>query len=216
MAAVNPRWATVNLSFSVFSYMGDFRGEAMCTMGISAFITQTEIIVGSPGSFEWQGESLLCLNWFFSSLQGFWFLLYYFSVLQEMSTSPGWIQTMPMTPRRALYPKPKRTDTFIWVNFICHYVWNVTTDINMISVICVMMRNFSHSLHVVSLTITVKQLLLSVHRWFSADTWSQPRSQFDIRCVFCRILGHTGSSSSLWIWWNHSDRWWTLFLNLSF
>ncbi|XP_026202276.1 integrin alpha-3-like [Anabas testudineus] len=38
------------------NYQGDFRGEAMCTMGISAFITQTEIIVGSPGSFEWQGN----------------------------------------------------------------------------------------------------------------------------------------------------------------
>ncbi|TMS01765.1 Integrin alpha-3 [Larimichthys crocea] len=29
--------------------------EVMCNMGISASITQTEIIVGSPGSYEWQG-----------------------------------------------------------------------------------------------------------------------------------------------------------------
>ncbi|TNN24958.1 Integrin alpha-3 [Liparis tanakae] len=28
----------------------------MCNMGISAFITQTDVIVGSPGSYEWQGN----------------------------------------------------------------------------------------------------------------------------------------------------------------
>uniref|UniRef100_A0A3B4ACB9 Integrin alpha-2 domain-containing protein n=1 Tax=Periophthalmus magnuspinnatus TaxID=409849 RepID=A0A3B4ACB9_9GOBI len=32
-------------------------GEVMCTMGMSAAISQTEIIVGSPGSFDWQGTS---------------------------------------------------------------------------------------------------------------------------------------------------------------
>ncbi|XP_056143525.1 integrin alpha-3-like [Lampris incognitus] len=30
--------------------------EVMCNVGISAAITQTEIIVGSPGSYEWQGN----------------------------------------------------------------------------------------------------------------------------------------------------------------
>uniref|UniRef100_A0A667WUA6 Integrin alpha-2 domain-containing protein n=1 Tax=Myripristis murdjan TaxID=586833 RepID=A0A667WUA6_9TELE len=34
--------------------------EIMCNTGISAAITQTEVIVGSPGSFEWQGEVLFC------------------------------------------------------------------------------------------------------------------------------------------------------------
>uniref|UniRef100_A0AAQ4PAM8 Integrin alpha-2 domain-containing protein n=1 Tax=Gasterosteus aculeatus aculeatus TaxID=481459 RepID=A0AAQ4PAM8_GASAC len=29
--------------------------EVMCNVGISASITQTEVIVGSPGSYEWQG-----------------------------------------------------------------------------------------------------------------------------------------------------------------
>lgn len=38
------------------SHLGDISGEVMCTMGISASITQTEIIVGSPGSYEWQGN----------------------------------------------------------------------------------------------------------------------------------------------------------------
>lgn len=31
----------------------------MCGMGMSAAITQSEVIVGSPGSFEWQGDSIL-------------------------------------------------------------------------------------------------------------------------------------------------------------
>lgn len=40
-----------------FSHLGDVTSEVMCTMGVSATITQTEVIVGSPGSFEWQGEA---------------------------------------------------------------------------------------------------------------------------------------------------------------
>ncbi|KAM4531166.1 integrin alpha-3-like isoform 1-T2 [Odontesthes bonariensis] len=38
------------------SHLGDVKGEVMCTAGISAAITETEIIVGSPGSYEWQGN----------------------------------------------------------------------------------------------------------------------------------------------------------------
>ncbi|XP_070703449.1 integrin alpha-3-like [Pempheris klunzingeri] len=38
------------------SHLGDVSSEVMCNMGISAFITQTEVIVGSPGSYEWQGN----------------------------------------------------------------------------------------------------------------------------------------------------------------
>ncbi|KAK5885689.1 hypothetical protein CesoFtcFv8_019374 [Champsocephalus esox] len=38
------------------SHLGDVSGEVMCNMGISSFITQTEVIVGSPGSYEWQGN----------------------------------------------------------------------------------------------------------------------------------------------------------------
>ncbi|KAM9346231.1 integrin alpha-3-like [Symphorus nematophorus] len=38
------------------SHLGDVSSEVMCNMGISASITQTEVIVGSPGSFEWQGN----------------------------------------------------------------------------------------------------------------------------------------------------------------
>ncbi|XP_072298458.1 integrin alpha-3-like [Eucyclogobius newberryi] len=40
----------------VCSHLGDVSGEVMCTMGISAAISQTEIVVGSPGSFDWQGN----------------------------------------------------------------------------------------------------------------------------------------------------------------
>ncbi|KAM9780426.1 integrin alpha-3-like [Neosynchiropus ocellatus] len=40
----------------VCSHLGDVTSEVMCNMGISAEITQTDIIVGSPGSFEWQGN----------------------------------------------------------------------------------------------------------------------------------------------------------------
>lgn len=29
--------------------------EGLCNMGISAAITETEVVVGTPGSFEWQG-----------------------------------------------------------------------------------------------------------------------------------------------------------------
>ncbi|XP_068458034.1 integrin alpha-3-like isoform X2 [Clinocottus analis] len=38
------------------SYLGDVSSEVMCNMGISASITQTDVIVGSPGSYEWQGN----------------------------------------------------------------------------------------------------------------------------------------------------------------
>ncbi|KAI3359081.1 hypothetical protein L3Q82_002579 [Scortum barcoo] len=38
------------------NHHGDVGGEVMCNMGISASITQTEVIVGSPGSYEWQGN----------------------------------------------------------------------------------------------------------------------------------------------------------------
>ncbi|XP_034566617.1 integrin alpha-3-like [Notolabrus celidotus] len=38
------------------SHLGEVSKEAMCTMGISSSITQTEVIVGSPGSFEWHGN----------------------------------------------------------------------------------------------------------------------------------------------------------------
>jgi integrin alpha 3 len=40
----------------VCSHTKDITGEVMCNMGISAAITDTEVIVGAPGSFEWQGR----------------------------------------------------------------------------------------------------------------------------------------------------------------
>ncbi|CAL8366742.1 unnamed protein product [Lota lota] len=40
----------------VCSHLGDVSGEVMCNMGISADISQTEVLVGAPGSFEWQGN----------------------------------------------------------------------------------------------------------------------------------------------------------------
>lgn len=38
--------------------------EGMCNMGISAFMGETEIIVGSPGSYEWQGKGSVPPGWF--------------------------------------------------------------------------------------------------------------------------------------------------------
>ncbi|KAM4535468.1 integrin alpha-3-like isoform 1-T1 [Fundulus diaphanus] len=38
------------------NYLKDESGEGMCTKGISAFITQTDAIFGSPGSYNWQGD----------------------------------------------------------------------------------------------------------------------------------------------------------------
>nr|XP_057904364.1 integrin alpha-3-like [Doryrhamphus excisus] len=40
----------------VCSHLGDVSTEVMCNMGISATITQSEVIVGSPGSYQWQGN----------------------------------------------------------------------------------------------------------------------------------------------------------------
>ncbi|KAF6734965.1 Integrin alpha-3 [Oryzias melastigma] len=37
-------------------HRNNFIREAMCNAGISAFITQDQIVVGSPGSFMWQGN----------------------------------------------------------------------------------------------------------------------------------------------------------------
>uniref|UniRef100_A0A096M301 Uncharacterized protein n=1 Tax=Poecilia formosa TaxID=48698 RepID=A0A096M301_POEFO len=36
-------------------YRKDHTGEGMCTFGISAFITHTDAIFGSPGSYSWRG-----------------------------------------------------------------------------------------------------------------------------------------------------------------
>lgn len=46
----------MNQCFCVCSHLGDISSEVMCNMGISAIITQNEVILGSPGSYEWQGE----------------------------------------------------------------------------------------------------------------------------------------------------------------
>uniref|UniRef100_A0A8C7UJ89 Integrin alpha-2 domain-containing protein n=1 Tax=Oncorhynchus mykiss TaxID=8022 RepID=A0A8C7UJ89_ONCMY len=43
----------------VCSHTKDITGEVMCNMGISAAITDTEVIVGAPGSFEWQ-VNMMC------------------------------------------------------------------------------------------------------------------------------------------------------------
>ncbi|CAL8275177.1 unnamed protein product [Boreogadus saida] len=40
----------------VCSHRGDVSGEVMCNMGISADISQMEVLVGSPGSYVWQGN----------------------------------------------------------------------------------------------------------------------------------------------------------------
>ncbi|XP_016533428.1 integrin alpha-3-like isoform X1 [Poecilia formosa] len=37
-------------------YRKDHTGEGMCTFGISAFITHTDAIFGSPGSYSWRGN----------------------------------------------------------------------------------------------------------------------------------------------------------------
>ncbi|KAK7938835.1 hypothetical protein WMY93_002161 [Mugilogobius chulae] len=42
----------------VCSHLGEVSAEVMCTMGVSADISQKEIVVGSPGSFDWQGYSV--------------------------------------------------------------------------------------------------------------------------------------------------------------
>ncbi|KAM6966139.1 integrin alpha-3-like isoform 2-T2 [Tautogolabrus adspersus] len=46
-------WQNPDLSCS---HVGDVNNEVMCTMGISAAITQTEILAGTPGSHSWQGN----------------------------------------------------------------------------------------------------------------------------------------------------------------
>lgn len=46
----------------------------MCGMGMSAAITQSEVIVGSPGSFECQGDSILFYSSLFYSILVFFFL----------------------------------------------------------------------------------------------------------------------------------------------
>ncbi|XP_075871540.1 integrin alpha-3-like isoform X2 [Nelusetta ayraudi] len=38
------------------SPLGDVTGEVMCSSGISASITRHHVVIGSPGSFEWQGN----------------------------------------------------------------------------------------------------------------------------------------------------------------
>ncbi|KAL2101292.1 hypothetical protein ACEWY4_003053 [Coilia grayii] len=43
--------------YEVCNPLTDHREQGMCTMGISAVITQDEVVVGSPGSFDWQGNA---------------------------------------------------------------------------------------------------------------------------------------------------------------
>ncbi|XP_051905867.1 integrin alpha-3-like isoform X2 [Hippocampus zosterae] len=40
----------------VCSHLGDMRGEVMCNSGMSAAIFRHDIIIGSPGSYQWQGN----------------------------------------------------------------------------------------------------------------------------------------------------------------
>ncbi|XP_043956081.1 integrin alpha-3-like [Gambusia affinis] len=48
-----PNWEQIQ---QPCDYRGDHTGEGMCTYGISAFITHTDAIFGSPGSYSWQGN----------------------------------------------------------------------------------------------------------------------------------------------------------------
>lgn len=43
----------------VCSPTGDQVMEGMCNMGISATITETEVITGAPGCYNWQGQHIL-------------------------------------------------------------------------------------------------------------------------------------------------------------
>ncbi|XP_015225931.1 PREDICTED: integrin alpha-3-like [Cyprinodon variegatus] len=43
-------------------YRLDHLKEGMCTFGISASITQSDVILGSPGSYEWQGTGSMMFN----------------------------------------------------------------------------------------------------------------------------------------------------------
>ncbi|KAF7645376.1 hypothetical protein LDENG_00205550 [Lucifuga dentata] len=49
-------WQNPDQACRECSHILEVSGEVMCNMGISAAITQTEVIVGSPGSYEWQGN----------------------------------------------------------------------------------------------------------------------------------------------------------------
>ncbi|XP_029986203.1 integrin alpha-3-like, partial [Sphaeramia orbicularis] len=40
----------------VCSHLGDVSGEVMCSVGVSASISQTQVVLGSPGSYDWQGN----------------------------------------------------------------------------------------------------------------------------------------------------------------
>lgn len=44
----------------VCSPTGDQVMEGMCNMGISATMTETEVIAGAPGCYNWQGHAYTC------------------------------------------------------------------------------------------------------------------------------------------------------------
>lgn len=48
-------WVCVYVCVCTCSPLGDVTGEVMCSSGISASITRHHVVIGSPGSFEWQG-----------------------------------------------------------------------------------------------------------------------------------------------------------------
>uniref|UniRef100_A0A3B3V615 Integrin alpha-3-like n=1 Tax=Poecilia latipinna TaxID=48699 RepID=A0A3B3V615_9TELE len=50
-----PRHDEEPLNWEGYTYLKDHTGEGMCTFGISAFITHTDAIFGSPGSYSWRG-----------------------------------------------------------------------------------------------------------------------------------------------------------------
>lgn len=50
----NDLWQTD--SYEVCNPNSDMQFEGMCSMGISAGMTDNDVYIGSPGSFLWQGE----------------------------------------------------------------------------------------------------------------------------------------------------------------
>ncbi|KAM9785154.1 integrin alpha-3-like isoform X3 [Syngnathus typhle] len=52
-ADADDQWRTPE---QVCSHLGDVSGEVMCNSGMSAAIFRHDIIIGSPGSYQWQGN----------------------------------------------------------------------------------------------------------------------------------------------------------------
>ncbi|KAI9518585.1 hypothetical protein NQZ68_035955 [Dissostichus eleginoides] len=59
-------------TYQVCNPNNDMEVEGLCNMGISGGFTETDVYIGSPGSYEWQGNVHVTTTWWIPDPDNFW------------------------------------------------------------------------------------------------------------------------------------------------